>query len=277
MNDLAVPASRRLPHGAQASAVVGVIAAACGWLVVGIGPMLTVSYTRLDQLVAVVLGGIVGASVMGMRAVRQRRGVLFSVAAGGLLGAAGMLLGASALVFVHTVATPGLFLAERAAAWALSCGGAALFLGLLAAPHQRWTAERMLIACGGGAIAGVIFTLPGATEVWQAVAFLWFGGVIGIAVAGPELWHAVATVELLPPKGRAASLLAIREWPLHEGSVVTLGEARLACVGGRIALYPPAGGVVSLGRSVRNPTFLEASGTVAVGRSRYYLRLTQAP
>jgi hypothetical protein len=278
MTTVTGPATPRLPHGVLASTVIGIASGACGWLLNGILPALTVSYIRLDQLAALVVGGVVGASVIASRAFRQRGDPVFSAVAGALLGGVGALAGASLLAFAHSAVSPRIFLIERMGAWALACGGATVFLALFAnARAARWIAESMLISAGGGAIAGVIFTLPGASDVWQAVACLWFGGTVGFAVAGPELWHAVATVEHLPPRGAAASLLTIRESPIHEGNVVALGEAQLACLDGRIALYPPAGGVVAGGRNVRHAAFVTASGTIVAGRARYHLQVQRAP
>jgi hypothetical protein len=263
------PASSRLPHGVLASTVIGIAAAAGGWLVSGLGPALTTSYARLDQLSALLVGGIVGAAVIGARAFRRREDVWYGGVAGALLGGVGALCGASLFAFLHAPVSPRTFLVERGVAWGCSCGGATVLLAIISPGASRRIVETALIGSGGGAIAGVIFTLPGASEVWQAVAMLWFGGTIGFAVAGPELWHAIATVELLPARGKGPSLVTLREWPLHEGTVVALGEAQVACVGGRIALYPPAGGVVAAGRHVRHPTFVASSGTIAVGRTRY--------
>jgi hypothetical protein len=274
MSNASVARRTGLPHGVLASTVIGIAAAACSWLLSGIIPMLVANNARLDQLYALVTGGIVGASVAAARAFRHREGVAFGGVAGALLGGVGALCGASLFAFLRAPAPPPMFLVERVLAWAFACGGSALFLGTFV--NQGPTASRVLecalIGCGGGAVAGVIFTLPGASDVWLAAAMLWFGATIGFAVAGPELWHATATIELLPAKGQGPNLAMMREWPLHEGTALGLGEAQVACIGGRIALYPPAGGVIWSGRSVRHPLFLAASGTVTVGRTRYEIR-----
>lgn len=274
MSSLFGAAAPRLPRGVLASTVIGIAAAACGWLISGMGPSLTLSYTRLDQFAALVVGGAVGASVIAARAFRQRGDVVFSAGAGGLLGAVGALCGVSLLAFVHASVSPRTFLAERVAAWAFAAGGATILLAMLTNRRRpQWIVESALIGTGGGAIAAVIFMLPGASEVWQAVAFLWLGGTVGFAVAGPELWHAAATVELLPARGAAPNLLTMREWPIHDGRAVALGEAQVAGVGGRVALYPPAGGAVAADHNVRHATFVTASGTISVGRIRYHLQI----
>ncbi len=279
MSNAAVSKRAALPRGVVASMVIGIAAAACSWLASGIAPLLIVSNARLDQVDALLSGAIAGAAVLAARAFRRREAITFSGAAGALLGGVGALCGASLLAFLRTPASPHAFLVERVLAWACTCGGSTLLLGAFVnrGGLSNRTMECALLGCGGGAIAGVLFALPGASDVWQAAAMLWLGATIGFAVAGPELWHAPATVELLPGKGVGPSLVILREWPLQEGMTLVLGEAQVACVGGRIALYPPAGGVVWSGRSVRRPLFLVSSGTVAVGRARYQIRITGEP
>jgi hypothetical protein len=264
----------RMPRGVLASAMFGLTAASGGWLLSGVGPVLTGSYTRLDQLSALLVGALAGAAVLGGRALRQRGAVATGLAAGTLLGGAGALCGVSVFAFLHGPVLPRTFLLERVMAWMFACGASALFLGAFV-NAGRWhrSVESFLLGCGGGAIAGVVFMLPGASEAWQAIAFLCFGTAIGFAVAGPELWHAMATVQLLPPRGEEQGLLAMREWPLDEGAVLALGETQIACVKGRIALYPSAGGMVAAGRSIREPAFLITSGTIAAGRTRYHVQI----
>ncbi|MGH7592301.1 MAG: hypothetical protein ACRELE_00365, partial [Gemmatimonadales bacterium] len=232
---------------------------------------------RLDQLSALTLGGFVGAAVLGSREFRQRGHPLYGAVAGLLLGGAGAIAGISLLAFDHGVLSPRSFFLERAAAWALACGLTGVALGTFVRPHtRRMLLERAGLAVGGGAVGGILFTLPGATDLWQAVAFVWFGATIGVAVVGPELWSAGAVIEGLPARGRSLTLLALREWPLHDG-VRAIGEARVSLVNGRVALYPPAGGVVADGRPWRRPHYLLANTDVAVGRIRYRVRVLGTP
>ena len=122
-------------------------------------------------------------------------------------------------------------------------------------------------------LAGAIITLPGITEIWQAAAFIWLGGVIGFAVAGPELWLASAVVELIPPRGQFPGILDLREWPLYPGDVLSLGQAQVAQVGTRFLVYPPAGGLVANGHHIPLPRDLPEGGLLLVGRARYRVRV----
>ena len=137
--------------------------------------------------------------------------------------------------------------------------------------------ETMLVAAIGGLTAGAIFSLPGASDAWQAIACIWFGGAVAFAVAGPELWHAYAVVEMAPTKGRKWNPLLMREWPLHDVASLALGEATIACQEGRVAIYPPAGGLVANGHSVREPRLLDENVLLLVGRARYHIQLLRAP
>ncbi len=274
MSDPRTGIPARLAHGVVASLVAGMAAGAVAWLLAGLAPALTTDYTRLDQLNAMITGAAIGGTVLGTRAYRHRAEVLLSIVSGTLLGGVGALAGATPLAFAHLASTPRQFLLERALAWGLMSTGAAALLSVVARPTSRDRfVERLLLALFGGSIGGVVFTLPGVSDLWQGISFLWVGAAIGIAIAGPEAWHAAAIIETLPERGRQRHLFAVREWLIDEGDVVALGEAQVSCQHGRIALYPPAGGVVAAGHAVRHPTYLHASQIIAVGRARYRLQL----
>jgi hypothetical protein len=267
-----------MPRGILSSLLVGMSGAAASWLVIPLLTNVTVSYARLDQLAALVLGGITAAAVVGAREYRQRRNVLVGAASGALLGGVGALAGASLLAFGHAAVGPRLFLLERMAAWLLTAVGATLGACLYApVGRPRAMVPSALIAATGGATAGVIYSFPGASDVWQGLAMLWIGATIGLAVAGPGLWNAYGVLTLLPAKGRAWNPLLMREWPIDDGFNVGLGQARVACQLGRIALYPPAGGVVANGRNARHPRFIDSSTIIVVGHQRYYVQLVRMP
>ncbi|HEY8061574.1 MAG TPA: hypothetical protein VID74_02195 [Gemmatimonadales bacterium] len=261
----------------MASMVIGLTAGFAAWLAAGMWPSVTSNFVRLDQLSALALGAAVGAGVLGGREFRQRRSMAPGAAAGLVLGGAGGISGISLVAFSHGVVAPRTFLLERMAGWGLAAGFTVLALAVFTGMRTwRVSIERITIGIVGGAIAGSIFALPGITELWQAVAFLWFGASTGLAMAGPELWSATAVVESLPPRGRQLTLLALHEWPLYAGSL-TLGEAQVAVVDGGVALYPPAGGVVADGHQVRRPRYLRGTTDLTIGRTRYRIRVLEEP
>jgi len=278
MNTASDSRAERLPRGVWSSTAIGMSAGAASWLASGAIATLTISYTRLDQLTALALGAITGAAILGAREFRQRRRAVFGIVAGSLLGGVGALTGASLIAFIHADVSPRWFLIERVLTWLFTAVGSATFLGLFVARHRKeWLHETMMIAAIGGLGAGAIFSLPGASDAWQAIACVWLGGAVAFAVVGPELWHAYAVVEMAPTKGRKWNPLLMREWPLHDVASLALGEATLACQQGRVAIYPPAGGLVANGHSVREPRLLDANALLLVGRARYHIQLLRAP
>jgi hypothetical protein len=267
-----------LPRGVLASILVGATAAACGWALCTLLPSLTTSSARLDQLAAAAVGASTAAAVLAAREYRQRRSGLLGAACGLLLGGVGALAGASLLAFGHAAVAPRLFLLERMLAWLLACVGTTIVARSFAPNGRRHgMLASGVIAAVGGMTAGAIFTLPGATEAWQGIAMLWFGGSVGLAIAGPELWDCYGVLALLPSRGQAWNPLLMREWPVQDGFSIGVGEARIACQQGRIALYPPAGGVSADGRMVRRPRFIANSTIITVGHQRYHVQLLRTP
>jgi hypothetical protein len=263
-----------LPRGILASILLGASGAGCAWLLTGVLPALTTSNARLDQLSALCFGAATGAAVVAGCDYRRRRGLLAGAVAGALLGGVGGLAGVTPFALATGAVSVRLFLLERVAAWLFAAVGVALATRVWASDLRRKRlGETALIAAVGGAISGVIFTLPGATDAWQGVAALWLGATVGLAVAGPDLWGAIGVLAVMPRKGHRWSPWRLREWPLHDGVSLMLGEAQIACLDGRIVLYPPAGGMQADGRTVRRPRFLAASTQIAVGHQRYHMQL----
>lgn len=263
-------ATQPLPRGVWISVVTGMSAGGIAWLASAWLPHLTTSYARLDQLMALMLGALTGAMILGIRERRQRRSVAYGVGGGMLLGGVGALAGASILAFGQSPVSARLFAAERLVSWALMSVGATVMLAAFN-PLRRfaWFRERVSISAIGGLGAGALFMLPGASDAWQAAACLWAGGAIALAVAAPELWHARAVVAAMPLRGEHWNPLATHEWPLHDGTVLALGAAHLHCRDGSVTLYPPAGGVLAQGHPVREATPVRFSGILTIGRSRY--------
>lgn len=270
----------RLPRGVMASALLGYAGAFIAWLVAGrvhdLGGALS-SYARLDQLAVALLGALAGAAILGGGAIRMARSVVLGVGAGLLLGAAGALVGASAVILLAHPASPAAYVLTRLGAWALAGAFAAVLLAM-AAPPLAWkrVAESAALGLITGALSGVIIGLPGPSPLWQAAAWLLFGLALGIAVAGPLLWHAPGLVELQHPDG-TPGMMSLREWPVLDGDTVPLESAQVAAQDGRVAFYPPPNGASVNGRGVGEPVYLDGANLVAIGGARYEVRATAGP
>jgi len=275
----APPVDHTLPRGVLASALLGYAGGVIAWLLAGInaGPArFTADYNRLDQITMVLLGAIVGACVLLGVALRGRGVAPLAIVSGLVLGAVGSLAGGSAALLIPGAAGVRGFVVARVIGWALAAGIASLLLACYGRRFDwRRLGESLLLGLLGGAIAGVMFALPGPSDLWQGVAFATFGAAIGVAACGPALWHATAIIELDPKRGLVPEILTLREWPLHEASSVDLGALRLGCQDRRVALYPSAQGATFQGRRMNEPTFLDAGGHVAAGGLQYRIRLRQ--
>ena len=265
-----------IARGVWASAVLGLTAGAIAW---GMIPLLTgpaghTGAARLDQLTMWLLGGLVGALVVGGRALRAGHPVFVELVIGFALGGAAALVAATLTGFVPQVSTPSMFVALRGVSWAW-CGvlTAAVLATVLVRRRRAELLETLGIGGGGGLVAGMVFALPGPAELWQAVAFLAFGASIGIALDWPVLRRARAVVDRAPRRGPVPGVMTLRESPLYEGGAVALGDATLACQHDRVVLYPPRSGVVFNGRAVAVPLFLPTSGTLMVANQRFRIQL----
>ena len=265
-----------IARGVWASAVLGLTAGAIAW---GMTPFLTgpaghAGAARLDQLTMWLLGSLVGAVVVGGRALRAGHPVFAELIVGFALGGAAALVAATISGFVPPVSTPNTFVALRGLSWAW-CGvlTAAALASILARRRRGELLETLGISGAGGLVAGMMFALPGPAEFWQAVAFLSFGATIGIAIDWPVLRRARAVIDRAPRRGPVPSVMTLRESPLYEGGSVALGDATLACQWERVTLYPPKSGVVFNGRAVTVPFFLATSGTLMVANQRFRIQL----
>ena len=268
------PVDRRLPRGILASAAWGYAGALTAWLVSAIwrdtGGVLS-DYGRVDQATMLVLGGATGAAVLAGSALRRRDSVAVAALAGFGLGAAGAFVAASvALLLTGMVSVRG-FVVARVLGWALAGGLVAPVLSLWGGFEARKTSEALVSGLLAGAVAGVVYSLPGPSELWQGIACLAFGAGVGIAACGPALWHAPAIVELAP-SGRAGSILRLREWPLPERGAVGIGPSRLSMQSGRLALYPPTEGADVNGERIASPVFLPEGPLMLDGNS-YHVRV----
>ena len=157
------PAKPFLPKGGYLGLVSGLSGAALAWLAgslfTDLGTVL-VSYGALDLTVAAILGGFVGAAILGFAALRRNEAAVPAFAIGLLLGG----LGAAAGAFLGLLAAGmgGLggsrqgFVVARLLVWALTGGLGGLVLGL------RWLGRDR-----GRLVDGLLFGLAaGGSADW---------------------------------------------------------------------------------------------------------------
>lgn len=266
------PAPPRGPYSAAVWGATGALVAwLATWLLDDLGPV-TPSYQSLDVVVGALLGAGVGGFVGAGAGLRRGAGAVRSALLGALLGTAGAALGAALGVFLGELVWPrpgqGAFLARRALGWGVLAGVLGAALG---AAGWRTDRRRALDAGGAGALAGifagVIFSLPGASDLWQAVAFAGVGAGVGWGTAGPALRRALGVLEQ-----DTRGLLALREWPVGEGTVVALPEATVYCTGGICAVAPRGAAVWVGGRELREPAELRDGDRIEAGARSYLFR-----
>jgi hypothetical protein len=266
-----------LPRGVTAAAILGYVAGAIAWIVITVlwvPGRLTTEYNHLDQITMALVGGIVGAFTLGGTALRSRGVVALGIVAGVLLGGAGSALGASlALQVAGGVSLRG-FVVARVVGWGLAEGVAAVALECYQLPvtGRRWM-ETLAIGLIGGAACGVIFVLPGPSDLWQGLACVVFGVTLSVAVVGPSLWGAMAIVELQPIRRLVPGILGLREWAIHDNASIDVDLVKLGCQQQRVAVYPAATGATLDGHELRQPAFIEHDGVMDVAARRYRVRL----
>lgn len=276
-----------VPKGAYAAAVSGMTGALLAWLLVSTITDLSdalPTYARLDLAVGGMLGALTGAFIVGSDALRTRAstplGALFGLALGLVGGVAGGAAGAG----LGGVLAPRLsateFPAVRIVAWAVLGVAIGLTLGM------RWWQQderRTVDGAGYGAlagiIAGVVYSLPGPSEFWQALAFAIVGAGIGAGVCAPSLRRSVAILELERNGAARIGLTRLREWGLISGASVALERdgsavATVVCEATRCRILPVAGGggVLVAGRSVSAPVELANEERIGVGDAQYRFR-----
>ncbi len=271
----AVVADRRVPRGVFASLVWGYAGAFLAWLLTGlradIGGIVS-SYARLDVMTMLLLGGLVGTAVLVGGALRRRGSVAVAALAGFLLSGGGAALVAAGAALLPGMVSLRGFVVARELGWALAGGVSAVLLSVYAGiPDARRSSESLVLGLLAGAVAGIVFALPGPSELWQALAFLVYGSGVGVASAGPELWHAAAIVEA-SGRPRVGRILALREWPVPRTGAVGLGTSRLAWQDGRLALHPGPSGASMNGQQVAQAIYLPA-GPLALDGETYRIRV----
>jgi len=273
----AAVADRSLPKGVLASVAWGYAGALVAWAVTSrwsdTGGIVA-TYARLDQATMLLLGGLVGAAVLAGGALRRRGSVPLAALAGFGLGAAGAVVAASAALLLPGMVSLRGFIIARVLGWAVAGGLTAVLLSLYGgAPDARRSSESLALGLLAGAVAGVVFTLPGPSDLWQALACMVFGAGVALAAEGPGLWHAAAIVEAVGT-GRSPGILSLREWPVPARGAVAIGGTRLAWQTGRLALHPAAAGAMVDGRRVSEAMFV-SPGPLALDGGTYRVRVLE--
>lgn len=177
--------------------VEGALGALAAW---GIGGMITdlrapiASVDRADVAVAVLLAGAVGIALNAGSVLRglcrAPAGVLYALLC--VIAGALVLLAVGATGDVPTVRG---FLFARIGAWMLIAIPVAL---LVTAPLRELGAHRFLesalVAAGAGILCALLASLPGVSDLWQAVAFVACGALVGGAAISIPVWRASSGV-----------------------------------------------------------------------------------
>jgi hypothetical protein len=175
---------------------------------------------------------------------------------------------------------PSAFPLVRIVAWAVLGAAIGLTLGMRWWQlDERRTADGAGFGALAGIVAGVVYSLPGPSEFWQALAFAIVGASIGAGVCAPSLRRSVAILELERHGSARVGLTRLREWGLFGGSSVALERdgsevASVMCESTRCRLVPVAGGggVLVGGRPVSAPVELANEDRIGIGDSQYRFR-----
>ncbi len=278
-----------VPKGAYAAAVSGMAGALLAWFVCSTITDLSdalPTYARLDLAVGGMIGAFSGAFIAGSDALRRRGSVPLGVLFGVALGLVGGIAGGAAGAGVGGVLAPRLTAASfpfaRIVAWAVLGAALGLTLGM------RWWQDderRTADGAGYGALAGIVggllYSLPGPSEFWQALAFGIVGAGVGAGVCAPSLRRSVAILELERAGSGRIGLTRLREWGLCSGASVPLERdgstvALVVCEATRCRVVPVGGGggggVRVAGKAVAAPIELVNEDRIAIGDAQYRFR-----
>ncbi|HEX2210573.1 MAG TPA: hypothetical protein VHG93_23030 [Longimicrobium sp.] len=278
---------RRFTRGAYAGILTGAAGGLLGWgasaWVRDLGPLLS-TYARLDLLAGAVLGGTVGATVLGGAALRRQERVVSAASLGILLGVAGGGGGAALGLAASAVVVDGEagFSAGRVLAWTILGAVLALVLALGGARRGvRRVAEAAAWGALGGILGGVAYSFSGPADFWQALAFALVGAAAGAAVSWPAVRRAEGVIEVETVAGREPGLLGHREWALADGARIRVRgagpgrtDAVVALAEGRCWIGPAAygGSVVVSGRALAEAAELRDGDRIDLGAARYRFR-----
>ncbi len=275
-----------VPKGAYAAAVSGMSGALLAWLVCSTITDLSdalPTYARLDLAEGGILGVFAGAFIAGSDALRRRAsvplGILFGIALGLVGGVAGGAAGAGLGGVLAPRLTPAIFPVVRIVAWVVLGAALGLTLGMRWwQDDERRTADGAGYGALAGLVAGILYSLPGPSELWQALAFAIVGAGVGVGVCAPSLRRSVAILELERGGSGRIGLTRLREWGLLDGTTVPLerdgsAAASVVCEATRCRVVPSAGGGVRVsGKAIAAPTELVNEDRIAIGDAQYRFR-----
>ncbi len=147
------------------------------------------SVARADLAAAVLLSGLIGLALSAGSVFRQLVRVPIAALCTACAATAGILLFA-AVSMVGAIPTVPQFLLGRVGGWLLVIVPLAL---VITAPlrdlgRQRYV-EAALVAICAAVLSALIASLPGVSSLWQAIAFVTSGALVGGAAVSIPIWR----------------------------------------------------------------------------------------
>ena len=172
--------------------VEGALGALAAWAIAGVltdlhAPVSSVA--RADLVAAVLLSGLIGFAISAGSVFRKLVRVPIAVVCTALAATAGLLLFA-AVSSVGAESTVPQFLLGRVAGWLLVIVPLTVVLTspLRDLGGQRYV-EAALVALCAGVLSALIASLPGVSYLWQAIAFVMSGALVGGAAVSIPIWR----------------------------------------------------------------------------------------
>ncbi len=282
--DRSLTAAPYVPRTTYLAVAAGLSGAAAAWLLsqllIDLGRVID-SYRILDIVVLALLGAGVGGFLLGFGARRQGQRVIVEAAIGAAIGALAAAAGGAIGLAVARI--PGLgssregFLVARVVLWGLVGGLLGWGLGTRHATLDKGRpVDGAMFGFLGGAVAALIFSLPGPTSIWQLVAFLLVGSAVGF---GTSRLQRAAAVLWRPGAARAANLIHHREWELYPDRLATIGpDFAIEVAGGRLLLRPSRAGVLTIaGLPVDGERVVGDDEVIVAGGQSYHVHRLPGP
>ena len=177
--------------------VEGALGALAAWGLAGMFTDLRApasSIDRLDLAVAVLLAGAIGLALSAGSVMRKLVRLSTAVACTLLALLVGVLT-LAALAVVGDAPTVQHFLVARVAAWLLIALPVSL---VVTAPLRDLGVHRFgeaaVIATCAGVLSALVASLPGVSDLWQAVAFILCGALVGAAAISIPIWRTSSAI-----------------------------------------------------------------------------------